>query len=117
MTTEKKAMWVVFRPEKLESTDEMRRKFSGSYPLFAGMPGLFSKCWWCNQEKGEWGAYYIFNSEKALQDYITSDLWVNKVPAKYGCKAEITIVEPGPILYKETVTKVENSWMTDYSEK
>jgi hypothetical protein len=57
MATEKKALWVVFRPEKLESTTEMRKKFLGSYPHFKEMPGLFSKCWWCNPQKGEWGLY------------------------------------------------------------
>jgi hypothetical protein len=113
MVMERKALWVVFRPEKLDSTAEMREKFKGAYSIFRDMPGLLSKCWWCNQEKGEWGALYIFNSEKDLQEYITSDLWLNKVPAKYGCKAEITILEPGPIMCKKIFTEAENSWITE----
>ena len=114
METEKKALWVVFRPNKLGSTKEMREKFIGSYPIFRDMPGVFGKCWWCNQEKGEWGALYIFNSEKELRDYITSDLWLNKVPAKYGCKPEVVaILDPGPILCKKAVTEAENSWKSE----
>ena len=84
MAKEKKAMWVVFKMDKTLSKAEWRERFSGSYELFRDMPGVFSKCWWCNQEKNVWGAYYIFNSEQELQEYITSDLWVNKVPEKYG---------------------------------
>jgi hypothetical protein len=113
MTTEKRALWVVFKPDKLEDTAVMREKFMGSYPIFKDMSSLVSKCWWCNQEKGEWGALYIFNSEKELQDYITSDLWLNKVPAKYGCTPEMTILEPGPILSKKTITEGQGSWESD----
>ena len=113
MAKEKKAMWVVFKMDKTLSKAEWRERFSGSYELFRDMPGVFSKCWWCNQEKNVWGAYYIFNSEQELQEYITSDLWVNKVPEKYGAVPEVTIVDPGPILCKEVVTAVENSWMTE----
>ena len=114
MAAEKKALWVVFRPEKLGKTAEMREKFISGYSIFKDMPGLFSKCRWCNQEKGEWGALYIFDSEKYLRDYIKSDLWVNKVPAKYGCKPEIVaILGPGPILSRKTVTQGENSWMSE----
>ena len=113
MATEKKALWVVFRPETLESTAEMRKKFLGSYPHFKEMDGLFSKCWWCNQEKGEWGALYIFNSDADLQAYITSERWLKVVPEKYGCKPEIqAILDPGPILCNAAVTEGEDSWMT-----
>ena len=113
MATERKAMWVVFKMDKKMSTAEWRERFSGSYQIIFDVPGLFFKSWWCNQEKDEWGALYIFDSEKDLQAYITSDLWVNKVPEKYNCKPEITILEPGPIICKKTVTAAESSWMTE----
>ena len=113
MATEKKALWVVFKMDKKMSTAEWRERFGTRYNIFRDMPSLFSKCWWCDQEKGLWGAYYIFNSEKELQDYITSDLWVNEVPEKYNAKPEIRIVDPGPILCNKVITEAENSWMTE----
>jgi hypothetical protein len=113
MATEKKAMFVVFKMDKKMSTDEWRERFSGAYQVMFDLPGLFSKCWWVNQEKGEWGALYIFDSDRELQAYITSDLWVNIVPEKYGCRPEVTILEPGPIICKETVTQAQNSWLTE----
>lgn len=114
MATEKKALWVVFRPGKLEDLAEMRKKFTSGYSIFKEMPGLISKCWWCNKEKGEWGAFYIFNSGEDLQAYLKSDLWTSKVPAKYGCKPQIVaILEPGPILSKTAVINGENCWISE----
>jgi len=113
MATEKSAMWVVFKMDKKMSTAEWRERFMEAYPIMRDMPGLFSKCWWCDQEKGVWGALYIFNSEKELKEYLASDLWVNFVPAKFGSKPEVTMVEPALILCKKVVTTAENSWMTE----
>jgi len=110
---EKRALWVVFKPEELKENAEMREKFMGSYPIFKDMPSLVGKFWWLNREKGEWGALYIFNQEKDLQEYLASDLWLNKVPAKYGCKPEATVLELGPILCKKLITEGQDSWMAD----
>ncbi len=114
MVSKKKALWVVFRPENPGSVDAVREKFLVSYQAFRDMPGLFSKVWWCNSEKGEWGAMYIFNSDEDLQEYLHSDRWLNKVPQKYGYKPEIVaVLDLGAILYKNVVVKGENSWLTD----
>ena len=80
--------------------------------LHSEHPFIF-KSWWTNKEKGEWGAFYLFNSEKDLQEYINSDLWLKTVPAKYGAKPVQTILDPGPILCKKTITDAMTSWITD----
>jgi hypothetical protein len=113
MASEKRALMCVFRPEKLKSTLEMREWFSGSYPRFLEMETLEFKCWWCDQERQEWGALYIFKSEEALNEYINSDVWQKVVPEKYGCLPTWNIVEPGPILSKKTITEVTDSWISD----
>jgi len=113
MSKEKKAMLVVFKMDKKMSTNEWRKRFNEGYKIIFDLPGLFFKSWWCNQEKGQWGAFYIFNSEADLQAYITSDLWLNKIPARYGVKPEVTILDPGPIIAMKTVTSGENSWITE----
>ncbi len=110
MATEKKAMWVVFRMDEMISTAEFRERFAAAYDIFRDMPGLFSKTWWINQDKKEWGALYVFDSEKALQDYATSDLWMNKVPAKWGVKPEVTVLEVGAVMARGAVTEGERSW-------
>lgn len=113
MSSEKKAAWVVFKMDKKMTTDEWRERFSGAYELMCNLPGILSKCWWVNQEKEEWGALYVFNSEKDLNGYLTSDLWINKVPEKYGCSPEVTILDPGPIISKGQVSKAQGSWLTE----
>jgi hypothetical protein len=118
MVSEKKALWVVFRPESPESVDVMREKFLVSYNAFRDMPGLFSKVWWSDSEKGEWGAMYIFNSEEDLSEYLHSDRWLNKVPQKYGYRPEIVaILDMGPILYKEAVVEGEGSWLSESKDE
>jgi len=101
MVSEKKALWVAFRPESPESVEAMREKFLVSYQAFRDMPGLFSKAWWSNSETGEWGAMYIFR-------------WLNKIPQKYGYKPEIvSVLDLGPILYKKAVVEGEGSWISE----
>lgn len=112
MATEKKGLLVKFALRENMSKDELREKFSATYQMFKEMPGLFSKCFWQDQEKCLFGAFYIFNSEKDLQDYINSDWYTKKVPERWGCKPEIMIVDPGPILYKSAVTESADSWLT-----
>lgn len=114
MATEKKALWVVFRPETPEGKAAMREKFKTSYPIFKDMPELYFKSWWVNEEKGEWGALYIFNSEKDLEEYIASDRWLKKVPEKYGCKPAVQeILDSGPILCKGVALDSDTSYLSD----
>ena len=51
---------------------------------------------------------------KDLQEYLHSDRWLNKVPQKYGYKPEIvSVLDMGPILYKNTVVEGEGSWLSE----
>jgi hypothetical protein len=110
MAQEKRALWCVFKPERLKTTAEMRDMFTGSYPRFLEMDALEFKCWWCDQKNGEWGALYIFKSEEALNEYISSDTWQKVVPEKYGCVPTWKVLEPGPILAKRVIRNSEGSW-------
>lgn len=85
----------------------------GSYPHFRDMESLFAKTWWVNEEKNEWGAMYIFNSQEEVDAYLASDRWRNKVPEKYGYRPEVqAVLDIGAIMFKESVTRGENSWQT-----
>lgn len=110
---EKKALWVVFRPKDKISLEKMRKMYLGSYPHFRDMNSLYAKTWWMNKEKNEWGALYIFNSQKELDGYVASDRWQNKVPEKYGCRPEVqAVLDIGAILFKEKITTGEDSWLS-----
>ncbi len=113
MGTEKRALMCVFRPKNLKSTQEMREWFSGSYPRFLEMESLESKCWWVDQQKKEWGALYVFKSEKALNEYVNSEVWRKVVPEKYGCTPTWAAVEVGLIISKKQIMNKENSWISE----
>lgn len=113
MATEKRALMCVFRPDKLKTTQEMRDWFAGSYPRFLEMESMESKCWWIDQQRQEWGALYVFKSEKALNEYINSDTWKKVVPEKYGCIPTWKVVEVGLIISKKMIKSKENSWISD----
>src|SRR4029077_10714982 len=44
-------------------------------PAFAAVPGLASKVWLADRAEGVFGGVYAFESEKAVDDYLQSDLW------------------------------------------
>ena len=122
MATEKKAMFVRFKMDKnvvfilhkkRMNKNEWRERFNRLFKLIWDMPGIFFKSYWINQEKGEWGAFYIFDSEKELQEYLTSFLWVWAIPSLFGAAEEINILEPGPIICKKAVTQPGNTWITE----
>lgn len=105
MIKDKRMLSVTFKPDQLPSTEEMRAQFSTSYPVFRDMDPVEYKCWWVDQDRGEWGAVYVFRSARELDEYLNSDLWQNKVPAKYGCRPTWRVSEVGLILSKEKITE------------
>ena len=113
MSGEKKAMWVVFKMETLPDKEEMRSRFSKGYHIFRDHPGIESKCWYVNEAKDEWGAFYLFKSEKDLDEYLNSKLWVEDIPKRWGLKPEVTILDPGPVLSKKIITEPEDSWLAE----
>jgi hypothetical protein len=44
-------------------------------PVFAAVPGLVSKVWLADRAEGVFGGVYTFESDKAVDDYLASDLW------------------------------------------
>ena len=109
MATEKIGFYCVFKPEKLPSTKEMRKLFQTSYPVFLNMSPIEFKCWWCDQDRKEWGAFYVFKSEEALRKYVESDQWTKVVPKKYGCVPKWYALEVGAIISKKLITTFEGS--------
>lgn len=44
-------------------------------PVFAAVPGLASKVWLADRAEGIYGGVYTFESERAVDDYLQSDLF------------------------------------------
>jgi hypothetical protein len=64
----------------------------------------------CDQKKKEWGSFYVFRSEKALNEFVNSDRWQKVTPQKYGCIPQWVSLEVGAIISKKVITTFEGSW-------
>lgn len=113
MSGQKKAMWVVFKMDEMPSKEELRERFCTLYHIYRDHPAMEIKCWHISEERKEWGGFYVFRSEELLEEYLKSDLWLKEIPGRWGVKPEYTIVDLGPVLYKEIITEPENSWLSD----
>ncbi|MEW5912123.1 MAG: hypothetical protein AB1814_06180 [Thermodesulfobacteriota bacterium] len=112
MAEAKRALWVVFQPRPMPSTEELRAQFTTSYPVFADLEAVEFKCWWVDQSQGQWGAFYLFRSAAALEEYLASDRWTKVIPQKYGCVPTWRVLEAGLVLSKQIITQAAGSWQS-----
>jgi hypothetical protein len=75
--TEEVAMQILIVNFNLDglSEDDFRSSCDELAPAFAAVPGLASKVWLADRAEGIFGGVYTFESEKAVDDYLQSDLW------------------------------------------
>jgi hypothetical protein len=57
------------------SEEEFASSCDEHAPAFAAVPGLASKVWLADRAEGTYGGVYTFESEKAVDDYLQSDLF------------------------------------------
>jgi hypothetical protein len=57
------------------SEEEFERSADELAPAFAAVPGLASKVWLADRAEGVFGGVYSFESEKAVDDFLQSDLF------------------------------------------
>lgn len=57
------------------SEGEYQRLCDEVAPAFAAVPGLASKVWLADREKGVFGGVYTFDSAAALDEFLASDLF------------------------------------------
>ena len=48
-------------------------------PAFAGVPGLVSKIWLCDQENKTYGGVYTLENQQAMETFAKSELFINAV--------------------------------------
>lgn len=113
MSCDKKAMWVVFKMDKMPTKEELRERFKNLYHIYRDHPAIESKCWWVNEEKNEWGAFYVFRSDEVLQEYLKSDLWLKTIPGRWGAPAVVTVLDLAATLYKEKIIQPDQSWLSE----
>ena len=46
-------------------------------PAFAGVPGLVSKVWLCDQENNTYGGVYTWENQQAMETFAKSEVFIN----------------------------------------
>ena len=57
------------------SEEDFARSADELAPAFAAVPGLASKVWLADRAEGTFGGVYTFESERAVDDFLGSDLF------------------------------------------
>lgn len=89
------ALHVLFHAEEIDA-DALRERFPTRVPVFAAVPGLHSKAFILDEESGEFGGFYVFDSAAARADYPRSELFAETV-ATFG-EPQLREFEVGALL-------------------
>jgi heme-degrading monooxygenase HmoA len=74
------------------SDDEVQATFEGRADLYRSVPGLIEKLYLRFRESGEFGAVYVWESEKALIDFRETEL-ARTIPEVYQVEGGRPYVE------------------------
>ena len=77
--------------ERRYTSAELREIFESSAPTYRGMAGLRSKVYVIDEERGEFGGFYLWESREQLQRVQGSTAWVAAVRARYGITPTIRV--------------------------
>ena len=88
------ATLVLFRDEARRWTREaLVEAFEGSAPLYRGMAGLRSKAYLIDEERGEFGGFYVWESREQMAAVQQSDRWRASVRERYGIEPSVRVFE------------------------
>ena len=54
--------------------DELEKRYQGRIPEYRKVPGLLQKYYLHDPSSGEWGGFYLWDSQASLDAFMTSDL-------------------------------------------
>lgn len=79
------ATLVLFRDEERRYTSaQLRAIFEETAPSYRGMDGLRSKVYVIDEGRGEFGGFYLWESDEQMRRVQGSVEWAEKVRSRYG---------------------------------
>lgn len=88
------ATLVLFRDEERRYTSaQLREIFEGSAPSYRGLDGLRSKVYVIDEERGEFGGFYLWESREQMRRGQGSDEWLAAVRGRYGITPTIRLFD------------------------
>ena len=76
-------------------------KFQARRALADGVPDLYFKAYWIDEQRGEYGGFYLWESRQAAEAFYSPE-WVDRATAHYGSRPEIRYLEV-PLLVNNMV--------------
>lgn len=70
--------------ERRYTSEQLAEIFEGSAPHYRGMDGLRSKVYVIDEERGEFGGFYLWESREQMERVQGSAEWLATVQARYG---------------------------------
>jgi heme-degrading monooxygenase HmoA len=81
--------WEVQPPFSREALVE---KFQARAALYDGITGFHSKTFWIDEQRGEYGGFYLWESRSAAEGLYTPE-WIEQATIHYGSRPEIRYLE------------------------
>jgi hypothetical protein len=82
-------MKVIFTLKEQMPEQELKKLLAQLVEVYKKVPGLKQKYFLLDPKTGEAGGIYAFESQKALDEYLKSDVWQNVVLANSKGKPKI----------------------------
>lgn len=82
-------MKVTFTLKEQMPEQELKKLLAQLVEVYKKVPGLKQKYFLADPKTGEAGGIYTFESQKALEEYLKSDVWKNVVLANAKGKPEV----------------------------
>ena len=67
-------------------------KFQARRALYDGMSELYFKAYWIDEDRGEYGGFYLWESREAAEALYTPE-WIERATAHYGSRPEIRYLD------------------------
>jgi hypothetical protein len=72
--------------------DALVEKFQARRALADGREDLHFKVYWVDEQRGEYGGFYLWESREAAEAFY-NDEWVERATAHYGSRPEIRYLD------------------------
>lgn len=93
------ATLILFKPEQTPDWERLRNLFPQRVPIYATVPGLRLKTWLIDEQQGEFGAFYVWEDQQALDDFLASELF-RSLPVIFSAPPVVRIFETPAMMEK-----------------
>lgn len=68
------AQLITYQLKDISQAEYLKRMVEPDAPVLAKVPGLISKVWLTDEDKNEFGGFYLWENKSAMETFMHSDL-------------------------------------------